>query len=321
MDRRSFIAGALPLAGALITGFKPGQTAAKTIAAKTAPATTLTAAQFKRIGMTTVCWRHNFNPPIGGAATSGPKFDMLGAPQFFKDRFGIRNVEIWNMQFPDTSIAFCKKLRANAEAIGSRIINIQLDEDYDLSSTDQKRREDSIALVKGWMDRAVAVGAPTMRANIDSGKPGLDLQIGPATQSFVALAEYAKSIGIKILIENHIGASAKVDNCVALLKAVNHPSCRSIIDWGNSDASSPEGRLADLSKLFPYVELVSAKGLHFDANYHHVDYPIAPLVAATEASGYKGIYSVELYAEPGPPADPVAACKSMINAILPELRT
>ena len=323
MDRRLFIAGALPLAGSLLAGCNrsPAKTTAAATPAAAPAALQLTPDQARRMGMTTVCFRHNFNPPIGDAAATGPKLDMLSAPKFMKDTFGLSNVEVWSMQFPDQSLDFCKKLRGAAEAIGSRISNIQLDGDYDLSSPDPKRRADSIALVKGWMDRAVAVGAPTMRANVDAGTAGLPLVVGPAAQSFTTLAEYAKRIGTKILIENHIGASAKVDNCVTLLKAINHPNCRAIIDWGNSDAPSPEGRLADLSKLFPFVELVSAKGLHFNPDYSHKDYPIAPLVQATEASGYKGIYSVELYAEPDAPADPVAACRSMIAAIAPELKT
>ena len=325
MDRRSFIAGVVPFAGTLISGCKPSTPAAPAAAPAPAAAVSLTEAQAKRIGMTTVCWRHNMTPPVGDAFATGPKFDMLGAPKFFKDTFGVSNVEVWNYQFPEKSAAFAARLRAAAESIGSRILNLQLDqtpqEPCDLSSTDGKVRADSIAVTKSWMDIAKALGAPTMRVNVDSGAPGQPLRLGPATESFKALAEYGQSIGVKILVENHIGASAKVDNCVAILKAVNHPFCRGLIDWGNSEATTPEGRVADLSKLFPFVELVSAKGLHFDPAYNHIDYPIGPIVAATEASGYKGVYSVELYAEPNPPTDTTAAVASMIKAMLPELKS
>jgi sugar phosphate isomerase/epimerase len=324
MDRRSFIAGIAPFAGALISGCKPN-TAAPPPAAAAAAAVTLTEAQARRIGMTTVCWRHNMTPPVGDAFATGPKFDILGAPKIFKDTFGIRNVEVWNYQLPEKSADFAAKLRGAAESIGSRILNLQLDqspqEPCDLSSADSKMRADSIAVAKSWMDIAKALGSPTMRVNVDSGAPNLPLKLGPATESFKTLAEYGQSIGVKILVENHIGASAKVDNCVALLKAVNHPFCRGLIDWGNSAATTAEGRVADLSKMFPFVELVSAKGLHFDAAYNHTDYPIAPLVTATEASGYKGVYSIELYAEPNPPADTTAAVTSMIKAMLPELKS
>jgi hypothetical protein len=327
MDRRSFIAGAVPFAGVLIAGCKPSTPAAPPATPATAPAVTLTEAQAKRIGMTTVSWRHNMTPTIpqiGELFATGPKFDVLTAPKFFKDTFGVTNVEVWNYQFPDRSPDFLAKLRGACESIGSRIINLQLDqtpdEPCDLSSTDGKVRADSVAVAKAWMDRAKLLGSPLMRVNVDSGKPDLPLILGPAVESFKALAEYGQSIGVKILVENHIGASAKVDNCVQILKGVNHPFCRGIIDWGNSQATTSEARVSDLSKLFPWVELVSAKGLGFDASYNHIDYAIAPLVAATEASGYKGVYSIELYKEPGAPADTVAAEMSMIKAILPELK-
>jgi len=330
MNRRSFIAGAgvAPLAGLLLAGCKPSTPAAPAAPAAPAPVVTLTEAQQQRIGMTMVSWRHDMTPSIPQIGEPGPggvKFDVLTAPKYFKDTFGVTNVEVWNYQFPDKGPDFMAKLRGACESIGSRIIDLQLDqtpeEPCDLSSTDGKVRADSIAVAKAWMDRAKLLGSPLMRVNVDSGKPKLPLVLGPAVESFKTLAEYGQSIGVKILVENHIGASAKVDNCVQILKGVNHPFCRAIIDWGNSDAATPEARVADLSKLFPWVELVSAKGLTFDAKYNHIDYPIAPIVAATEASGFKGVYSIELYHEPNPPADTVAAETSMIKAILPELKT
>ena len=51
--------------------------------------------------------------------------------------------------------------------------------------------------------------------------------------------------------------------------------CRAICDWGNSPNN--EGRVAALSKLFPYLELVSAKELDFDE---------ACVVLANSARGY-----------------------------------
>ena len=43
---------------------------------------------------------------------------------------------------------------------------------------------------------------------------------------------------------------------------------------------------------------MSAKELDFDENNKHVNYDVVPIIKATEASGYKGIYSIEFYGEP-----------------------
>ncbi len=306
MDRRAFIAAtaALPLAGALPAAAQPYPK--------------LTAAQARRIGATTVCWRHNMTPPVGRAFESGLKFDMLGAPKYLKDNFGITGVEVWNNQMPDSSLEFCARLRAAAQSIGSRITNLQVDGSHDLSAADPVARAASVETVKGWMNKAKALGAPSMRSNIGSGNARVPLALGPATESFKAQAEYGKTIGVKIMIENH---GSTVEAAVAVLKAVDHPFCRGILDWGFATpaATTPELRLAEHSAMFPYIDLVSAKGLHFNAAYNHVEYPIAPIVAATEAFGFKGVYSIELYAEPDPPADTDAAVASMIRAIAPGL--
>jgi len=160
------------------------------------------------------------------------------------------------------------------------------------------------------MDRAAAVGAPTCRANTGAG-PAEAWDVKRTSDSFRQLAQYGKTIGVKILVENHIGYSADIDKVVAIIKTVNDPYCRAICDWGNSPNN--EGRVAALSKLFPHLELVSAKELDFDENNRHVNYDVVPIIKATEASGYKGIYSIEFYGKP--PKDTVAAARDMIKAL------
>lgn len=310
MDRRAFVLGA-PVA-VLAT-----QATAQN---RSSIASSLTNSQRARLAVTTVSLRHNLQPPLGSPSKVGPMMDLASAPRVIRDRLGLNQVEVWSLQFQDKSLDYCRRLRSVAEAAGSRFINVQLDDNYDLSAGDSARREQSVALVKTWMDRAAALGAPSLRANIDAGKADSPLQVEPATESFRKLAEYGRKIGVKILIENHIGASAKADNCLALLKAVNDPFCRAIVDWGNSAATTEAGRIADLSKLFPYLQLVSAKGLHFDAAGKHLEYAFEPIVRATEAAGYRGIYSIELFAEPDGPEDAFQACETMIRAIAPALR-
>ena len=110
----------------------------------------------------------------------------------------------------------------------------------------------------------------------------------------------ARRIGVKVLIENHTGFSADVNKVLTLLKAVNDPNCGAITDWGNSPATTIEERVADMQKLMPYLSLVSAKELEFDANNNHMSYDVVPLIKATEASGYRGIYSIEFYTDKNP---------------------
>jgi len=264
-----------------------------------------------RIGITTVCFRERFpaTRSRGAAAPAGGDLTLLTAPKFIADQLGLHNVEIWNAQFAETSLDYCKQVKAAAAAAGSKIINIQVDGPDNLSDPDAAKRAASLANIKLWMDRAAAVGAPSMRANTgNTSGPGWD--VNQTADSFRQLAEYGKTIGVKILIENHDGSSDP-DRVVQVVKAVNHPNCRVICDWGNSPATD---RLGGLSKLFPNLELVSAKELDFDDQNHHVSYDIVPIIKATETSGFRGIYSIEFYSN-RPPRDVVAAAKDMTQTI------
>jgi sugar phosphate isomerase/epimerase len=274
----------------------------------------------RRIGITTVCFRDQFTATRdkkAGPVPAGQELTLLTAPKFIADSLGLHNVEIWNFQFADTSLDYCRQIKAAAEAVKSRIINIQVDGSENLSDPDAAKRAASIDTIKQWMDRAAAVGAPTLRANTGGGSPE-NWDLNRTADSFKQLAAYGKKINVKILVENHIGYSADIDKVVAIAKAVNDPFCRVIADWGNTPSTSPADRVAGLSKLFPHLELVSAKQLDFDDQNRHTNYDVVPLIRATEASGYKGIYSIEFYGRP--PKDTVAAAKALLQTIAANIK-
>jgi sugar phosphate isomerase/epimerase len=312
MNRRTFLRhGGRAIAAAPFIAVAPG--------AALGAAQAIPAAALNRIGITTVCFRERFpaTRSKGAAAPAGGDLTLLSAPKFIADQLGLHNVEIWSAQFAEMSLDYCKKVKDAAAAVGSRIINVQVDGRDNLSDPDAGKRNASIATIKEWMDRSAAVGAPTMRANTGGGRPEA-WDVNRTADSFRQLAEHGKKINVKILIENHIGYSADIDKVVQLVKAVNDPFCRVISDWGNTPSTSPADRVAGLSKLLPYLELVSAKNLDFDDQNKHVSYDVVPLIKATEASGFRGIYSIEFYSD-RPPRDVVAAAKDMMQAIAANL--
>jgi sugar phosphate isomerase/epimerase len=310
MDRRSFLRYGSRAAALAPFWAAPALSGASRLYAA---GQTVSPGVLRRIGITTVCFRDRFAATRGkneGPVPAGQELTLLTAPKFIADALGLHNVEIWSAQFADMSLDYCKQIKAAAEAVKSRITNIQVDGSENLSDPDAAKRAASVETIKRWMDRAAAVGAPTCRANTGGG-PADAWDVNRTADSFRQLAEYGKKINVKILVENHIGYSADIDKVVAVIKAVNNPYCRAICDWGNSPKN--EGQVAALSKLFPYLELVSAKELDFDENNKHVNYDVVPIIKATEASGYKGIYSIEFYGKP--PKDTVAAAKDMIKAL------
>jgi sugar phosphate isomerase/epimerase len=313
MNRRRFLAhGSRILAAAPFVGtaIELGHAADAAAAPQAIPAAVL-----NRIGITTVCFRERFpaTRSKGAAPPAGGDLTLLTAPKFIADELGLHNVEIWSAQFAEKTPEYCKQVKSAAEAAGSRIINVQIDGPENLSDPDPAKRAASIASIKEWMDRSAAVGSPRMRANTGGGSAEA-WDVNRTADSFKQLAEYGKKIGVKILIENHTGYSADIDKVVQIVKAVNDPNCKLISDWGNTPSTSPADRVAGLSKLLPQLELVSAKELDFDDQNKHVSYDIVPFIKATEASGFKGIYSIEFYSN-RPPRDVVGAARDMMNTI------
>lgn len=275
-----------------------------------------------RIGITTVCLRSRFpRTRAMGEPTTASDLDLLTAPKYIADTFGIHNVEVWDLHFEDQSIAFCERARAAAAEVGSKFINIQIDSMADLSVPDAATRAQGVTQAKQWMDRAVALGAPSIRVNT-GGSEGQTMDLDVIVDSFKQIAAYGQQVGVTVLVENHTGFSIDVDTVVAIVDAVNHPMCRTLLDYGNTPAGSIEGRIEAIQKLAPKLALVSAKGTGFDDQYVHTDYDFGALVKATEDTGYRGIYSIEMWpdADSQAPADPVAAATWMRDQILANLR-
>src|SRR5688572_12234669 len=180
-------------------------------AAARAQSNQIPTAALNRLAVTTVVFRERFpaTRTKGAAAPKEGDLTLLTAPKFIADTFGIHNVEIWNFQFADQSLEYCRQIKAAAEAVKSRIINLQIDGSENLSDPDAAKRAESIKIIKGWMDRAAACGAPTLRANTGGGAAAA-WDVTRTADSFRQLAQYGKSINVKILIENHIGYSADI---------------------------------------------------------------------------------------------------------------
>ncbi|MEE4454190.1 sugar phosphate isomerase/epimerase family protein [Novosphingobium resinovorum] len=265
-----------------------------------------------RIALTTVSLR----ALVALHGRTGPQapLALVDTPRFVRKTFGLAHVELWSLQFAAETDAYCAALGQAARAQGCPICNIQLDGPYDLSHPDPARRTGAEAYAMGWVRRAAIAGSAAIRINTDAGAPGERLDPGVLVAPLRRIADYGAALGVRILVENHIGASRDIPALARLADAVDHPNLATLADWGNSPEPDFRARLADLALLTPRLGLVSAKGLHFDGAGTHVEYPFAPLVAATEAAGYRGLYSIELFTTDAPP-DPLPAIRAMIAGI------
>ncbi len=269
MNRRRFIGATSGLV--LGTATRPGAAEAQTV---------------DRIGLTTSVFRNYFKQTLPkGAEASQAFLKLADIPAFYAKRFRIQNVEFWSKHFESRDPDYLDSLKDAAAKSKSRLINLQIDDKYNLADPDEEKREASIELVKEWIDVASRLGMPSARANTGKG------EVDHSIDSLKTLTAYAKSKSLILLVENHGGNSMVPANLLRILKEVDSPNLRALPDFGNYPDN--ETRYAGLKGLCPHAHLISAKVTVLDEERNHPEYDFAKCVRIAEKAGFKGIYSIE----------------------------
>lgn len=335
MDRRTFVAAAAAAPLAMPALARASGQAGATAAPKplapwvvpdaALPVKPLTAAQQRRVGVTTTGLRAYFpvrNGPVldSSMAPRPESLSYLDAPAFVLEKTGLRSLEVWSMQFEDFGDDYLRDLRSRAQRAGVRLTNIQVDGISDnLGETDPVKRQAVLTAMTKWIDRAAVLGVPSLRFNTGGGfapiapdKVPYDQVVAGARQ----LADYGKRKKVLVLFENHIGYTSNIDALVEILKRTNNPNLRAIMDWGNGKGGAGDP-LTERLKLLPWLHLISAKGGNFDDSFRMTDIDVAEYVRATESRGFRGLYSIELWG--GRVPDPIKAIASLRDTIVANL--
>lgn len=271
MHRRSFLVGG---SGVLIT-------------ACVGPSVSLAASnKAERLGMSTVTFRNRFKQTKPAAASLARELTLLTVPAYYRERFGIRNLEFWSNHFESLERSYLQELRASVRDAGAQLINIQVDADYDLASPDEEERQRSLKLVRDWIDAAGTLGSRAIRVNPGKTNSSVEKSIA----SMKEVNRYCKSKGLPLLTENHFGLEMDPDIHLRIIQQAGPDNIHTLPDFGNYSA---ETRWEALAKILPHAYLVSAKAVQFNAKMEHLSYDFDRCVQLAERSGFKGIYSVE----------------------------
>ena len=116
--------------------------------------------------MGTVIFRNRFaqtraNSPTGHA----DPLTLLEVPALYRERFGVRNLEFWSKHFESRDKPYLMELAGRVHAAGAELINVQVDEAYDLASENEDERQRSLETVRSWIDAAALVGSRAVRIN------------------------------------------------------------------------------------------------------------------------------------------------------------
>jgi len=203
---------------------------------------------------------------------------LLDFPEMIADRYGVHNLEIVAPHFGDTDEAALRQRLARTK---SRMVNIPIDikelwETPSLSSPDPAVREHAIGLYSAWIDRAHALGVPSVRCD-----PGLLnlLDLAPTIASYRKLVKYGAARKVEVSVENHGSASAHPEQLAEVLR---QSGAAALPDFGNFPDEGTRER--GLRLLFPLAKSIChAKLLKNMRN----------CVEIAQISGFSGVFSVE----------------------------
>ena len=248
--------------------------------------------------------------------------DNLDFPATARSAYGIDAVEYVNTFFKDKAqdAAYLRDLKSRADASGVKSLLIMCDGEGALGDPDAQARTRAVENHHRWVTAAAFLGCHSIRVNAQSsGSP--DEQRRLAADGLRRLTEFGARHEINVIVENHGGLSSNGAWLASVIKAVGHPRCGTLPDFGNFQVAPGEwyDRYRGVTELMPFAKAVSAKSHEFDAqgNERRTDY--ARMLRIVLDAGYRGYVGIEYEGDTLPEAEGIRATKALLERVRAEL--
>tara|TARA_R110002074_G_scaffold315214_1_gene485560 strand:- start:255 stop:1208 length:954 start_codon:yes stop_codon:yes gene_type:complete len=251
--------------------------------------------KMNRIGLTTVVFRNRFASTKPKNVVLENELTLLSAPEYFVDRFNVHNVEMWTNHFESTSKNYLKEIKKSLHKHHCSLINLQSEGKFDPSDPLEENRLQAVIEVKNWVDIAQVLGCESLRVR------SMKKSYPQAVLSLKEITKYAKSKGVRILIENHNDMFSDYQTHISTIKDISMDNIGLLADFGNY--SSNMVRFDSLRHIAPFTMLVSAKAKDFSDQMEHNAYDFQKCIRIFEDQGFKGIYSCEQWGKANPSYD------------------
>jgi sugar phosphate isomerase/epimerase len=226
------------------------------------------------------------------------KLDHLDFAKTAKEEFGIEGVEYVNQFFKDKAKdkAYLQDMKTRAEDNGVTSLLIMVDGEGQLGATDKAGRQQTVDNHKKWVDAAKFLGCHSVRVNAGS-SGSYEEQQERAADGLRMLSEYAKPLGLNVIVENHGGLSSNGKWLSGTIEKVGMDNCGTLPDFGNFTIDGRKGEVYDryqgVEELMPFAKAVSAKSHNFgdDGAETNTDY-LRMMKIVTDA-GYDGWVGIE----------------------------
>ncbi|MCA9291411.1 MAG: sugar phosphate isomerase/epimerase [Phycisphaerales bacterium] len=238
------------------------------------------------------------------------------------ERFGIHAVEYVNSFFKDkaTDAAYLADMNRRAADANVRQLLIMVDGEGRLGDPDDDARTRAVEAHYKWVDAAKTLGCHSIRVNAASaGTP--DEQRAHSRDGLRRLTEFAAARGINVIVENHGGLSSDGSWLASVIRAVDHPRCGTLPDFGNFRVSADVeyDRYRGVAELMPFAKAVSAKSYAFDERGDETTIDYRRMMSIVVDAGYRGFVGIEYEGSAHPEDDGIRLTKTLLERLRADL--
>ncbi|MGD2154175.1 MAG: sugar phosphate isomerase/epimerase family protein [Gemmatimonadales bacterium] len=246
------------------------------------------------------------------------ELDNLEFPVVTRVDYGLDAVEYVNSFFKDKAedSAYLGELKARADDHGVRSLLIMCDGEGALGDPDEAARTRGVENHYRWVEAAKYLGCHSIRVNARSeGTP--DVQREFAVDGLRRLTEFADQHEINVIVENHGGISSNGAWLSSVMRAVDHPRCGTLPDFGNFQIEQGVwyDRYQGVAELMPFAKAVSAKSHDFDEQGDEIHTDYLRMLRIVLESGYRGYVGIEYEGSSLSEPEGVRATKALLERV------
>jgi sugar phosphate isomerase/epimerase len=239
-----------------------------------------------------------------------PGMDLTQFASEVASKFGVRNIEPHSRHFSSLDSAYLEKFREELAKVHAKVVNIAVSVETSFYDADLQARKKAVASAKRWIDVAVSIASPSIRAHIrPASNSAPDLQ--RTVDTLREVTNYAAGRNIVVNLENDDLRSEDAFFLVKVIDAVNLPYLRALPDFANSMLTG-DANFSDraLQAMFQHAYgICHVKDGEADDQGKLLRIDLKRAFGILKASGYKGYCSIE-FDEPG---DPYAATAKLVE--------
>lgn len=258
------------------------------------------------------------------------KLHPLDFPKAAKEQFGISAVEYVNRCFKDhyadDDLSYVPELKKRCDDLGVKSLLIMIDRQGDLGDPDDAKRREAVENHYKFIEAIKTLGGHSIRVNARSAG-SREEQHRLAVDGLSRLTEFGAKHQINVIVENHGGLSSNGQWLAGVIKAVNHPRCGTLPDFGNfcldwdrkDDPAVWYDRYQGVAEMMPFAKAVSAKSNEFNDAGEEVRTDYHRMMKIIVEAGYHGHVGIEYEGDTLSEADGVRATRRLLEMVRQEL--